>query len=68
MTYDENQAILYKEIDLVQSCINRMAQNSFVVKECLIALIAVVFALLPEKFDLTFLCIVSIVLIVYLWY
>lgn len=68
MTHDEKQAILYKEIELVQSCINRMAQNSFVVKGWLIALVAVVLALLPEKFDLTFLCIVSTVLIVCLWY
>lgn len=68
MTHDEKQAILYKEIDLIQSCINRMAQNSFVVKGWLIALVAVVFALLPEKFNLTFLCFISIVLTVCLWY
>lgn len=68
MTHDEKQAILYKEIDLIQSCINRMAQNSFVVKGWLIALVAVVLALLPEKFNLTFLCFISIVLIVCLWY
>lgn len=32
MEQDEKQAILYKEIDLIQSCINRMAQNSFMIK------------------------------------
>ena len=55
MTQDKKQEILYKEIDLIQSCINRMAQNSFVVKGWLIALVAVVLALLPEKFNLIFL-------------
>ena len=68
MEQDEKQAILYKEIDLIQSCINRMAQNSFMIKGWLIALLAVILALLPEKFDLNILCIVSLVLIVCLWY
>lgn len=32
--------ILYKEIDLIQSCISRMAQNSFMVKGWVITLVA----------------------------
>lgn len=68
MTHDEKQSIFYKEIDLIQSCINRMAQNSFMIKGWLVALLAVILALLPEKFDLNILCIVSFVLIVCLWY
>lgn len=67
MTQDEKQTILYKEIDLIQSCINRMAQNSFAIKGWLIALLAVILALLPEKFDLNILCILSFVLIICLW-
>lgn len=67
MEQDEKQAILYKEIDLIQSCINRMAQNSFMIKGWLIALLAVILALLPAKFDLNILCVVSFVLIVCLW-
>ena len=38
------------------------------IKGWLIALLAVILALLPEKFDLNILCIVSLVLIVCLWY
>lgn len=43
-----NKDILEKEIDLLQSCINRMAHNSFMVKGWMISLIAVIIALLPE--------------------
>lgn len=34
------QEVLYKEIELIQSCISRMAQNSFMVKGWVITLIA----------------------------
>ncbi len=65
--YDRRET-LYKEIDLIQTSINRMSQNSFAVKGWTIALLGVVMALLPEKFDLHFLCIVSFALILCLWY
>ena len=39
------QEMLYKEIDLIQSCITRMAQNSFVVKGWVITLVAACCAL-----------------------
>lgn len=55
--------VLYKEIDLVQSCINRMAQNSFLIKGWLITLLTVVIALLPETINLKILCIVGFVTI-----
>ena len=42
---------LHKEIDLIQGCINRMAQNSFLIKGWTVTLFAVVLALLPEKVD-----------------
>lgn len=60
--------VLLKEIDLIQSCINRMAQNSFMVKGWAISLVAVVLALLPEAFDLTGLCLIGIVATVCFWY
>lgn len=60
--------VLLKEIDLIQSCINRMAQNSFMVKGWTISLVAVVLALLPESFDLTGLCIIGIVATLCFWY
>lgn len=40
---------LHKEIDLIQSCINRMSKNSFSCKSWNLTLIAGVFALTPEK-------------------
>jgi hypothetical protein len=61
MTEPLTTTILYKEIDLIQACISRMAQNSFMVKGWLITLIAVVLALLPESFDIRGLCIVGLV-------
>ena len=54
-----NQNVLEKEIDLIQSCINRMAQNSFVVKGWLITLVTVILALLPEKVDTRGGCIIG---------
>lgn len=64
----EKQAILEKEIDLIQGCINRMAQNSFLIKGWLVSLIAVILGLLPEKFDLKILGILSILITVCFWY
>lgn len=63
-----NREILNKEIDLIQDCINRMAQNSFIVKGWLISLIAVVLALLPENFDIKILCVVGVLITVCFWY
>lgn len=64
---NQNQ-IMLKEIDLIQSCISRMAQNSFIVKGWAISLLAVVFALLPENFDITLLCYLGIVVTLCFWY
>lgn len=64
----ENQSILEKEIDLIQSCISRMAQNSFVIKGWLITLVTVILALLPEKVDTKLLCGVVIAATFCFWY
>ena len=64
----EKKEILEKEIDLIQACINRMAQNSFIVKGWTITLITVILALLPEKIDLRLLCAIVIVATVCFWY
>lgn len=64
---DTNE-VLHKEIDLVQSCINRMAQNSFLIKGWLITLLTVVLALLPETIDLKILCVIGFVTILCFWY
>lgn len=67
MDRQENKT-LEKEIDLIQGCINRMSQNSFVVKGWLVTLLAVVLALLPETFDMKILCIIGLVVVFSFWY
>jgi len=64
----ENKTILEKEIDLIQACISRMAQNSFIVKGWLITLVTVILALLPDKVDAKILCGVVIVATLCFWY
>ena len=44
ITVDE----MHKEIDLLQSCIYRMAKNSFMIKGWFVSIYAVILALLPE--------------------
>lgn len=56
-----------KSIDLLQSCITRMAQNSFMVKGWTITLTGIILALVPETFDVRLLCIICFVLIICFW-
>lgn len=63
-----NQQVLDKEIDLIQSCINRMAQNSFMVKGWLITLVTVVLALLPEKVNTRGVCLIVFLATFCFWY
>ena len=65
-----SQEIMSKEIDLIQNCISRMAQNSFLVKGWTISLLAVIVALLPEKIDLDIriFCVVSFAVTLCFWY
>ena len=64
----DKKEVLLKEIDLIQSCINRMAQNSFLVKGWTISLIAVILALLPEKIDIKILCAIGLVATLCFWF
>lgn len=64
----DRKEILYKEIDLIQSCISRMSQNSFMVKGWLLSLIAVILALLPENVNISILCLISFIVIACFWY
>lgn len=64
----ENQQVLEKEIDLIQACINRMAQNSFAVKGWLISVVAVVLALLPEKVNYQILSVIVFATTLCFWY
>ncbi len=55
---------LFKSIDLLQACITRMAQNSFIVKGWTITLTGIILALAPETFDIRLLCIICSMLII----
>lgn len=63
-----NQNTLDKEIELIQACINRMAQNSFMIKGWTISLVAVVLALLPETVDFRFLSAICIISTICFWF
>lgn len=59
---------IHKEIDLIQACITRMAQNSFVIKGWFVSIYAVILALLPEKVNMFLLCIVLVAVNLIFWY
>jgi len=57
----------HKEIDLIQACISRMAQNSFMIKGWAFALVAAFAALTSEKLNLCVLCGVGIFILLMFW-
>lgn len=60
---------IHKELDLIQGCINRMAQNSFMIKGWLIAIYTVVLALVPETVAVPWLLgLVMVTVTFMLWY
>lgn len=59
---------LHKEIDLIQACINRMANNSFLLKGWAISIIAVVLALTDKDVSPLFLCLIVVVPLLCFWY
>lgn len=59
---------LHKEIDLIQSCISRMAQNSFMIKGWAFALVAAFIALTAERLDIYVLCVVGVFILSIFWY
>ena len=65
------QEILHKEIDLIQNIINRMANNSFLLKGWLITLIVAVLAPTTEKIitdDISYFGLILILPLVVFWY
>lgn len=68
MENHKNEIILNKEIDLIQSCINRMAHNSFIIKGWAISLITIILTLLPENFDVNLTCIIGLLVTICFWY
>lgn len=60
--------ILHKEIDLIQTCITRMASNSFLLKGWAISIIAVVLALADKAVDPALLSSVVLIPLFSFWY
>lgn len=60
--------IIHKEIDLVQSCISRMANNSFLLKGWTVSLVAVVLAIIHEKINPIHISIILASIILCFWY
>lgn len=68
---DMTTEIIHKEIDLIQGVINRMANNSFLLKGWLISLIAVILALTKDTIVATQLSYFNLVLllpVIVFWY
>lgn len=71
MNVDNNKISMeeiHKEIDLIQSCITRMAQNSFMIKGWFVSLYAVILALLPERVNMFLLCASLVAVNLFFWY
>ena len=67
----KKQEILHKEIDLIQNVINRMANNSFLLKGWLITLILAVLALTSDTIvtdDIKYFALILILPLVVFWY
>ena len=63
-----NNDTLHKEIDLIQSCISRMASNSFLLKGWAISIIAVVLALAEKTIDPVLLSFIILIPLISFWY
>jgi len=58
---------IHKEIDLIQGCITRMAQNSFMIKGWGFTLVAALVALTAEKIGWAVICGVGIFILACFW-
>ena len=67
MNSTPNEAI-HKELDLIQSCVNRMANNSFLIKGWMITLIVALVALLADKVEVHIIAGLATVVISCFWY
>lgn len=66
-----NNDVLHKEIDLIQGVINRMANNSFLLKGWMITIIVAVLALTKDTLvtdDIDYLSIVLLLPLIVFWY
>lgn len=60
--------VIHKEIDLIQSCISRISNYSFLIKGWLISLIAVMLTISVNKDNILIISIISIITIFSFWY
>ena len=60
--------VLHKEIDLIQACITRMANNSFLLKGWAISIIAVVLALADKAINPALLSSILLIPLISFWY
>jgi len=60
--------VIHKEIDLIQACINRMANNSFMLKGWMVTLVAAIIALLSDKVSLIVITSIASGIILCFWY
>jgi len=58
---------LHKEIDLIQNCISRMAQNSFLIKGWAITLIVITWAILGKESLSSFALLILLIPIIGFW-
>ena len=65
---NNNIDIIQKEIDLIQGCINRMAQNSFLIKGWALTIVTVLLALMEKNIDPIYLCLVMFIHLLSFWY
>ena len=63
-----NQEVLLKEIDLIQACIKRMADNSFLLKGWTITILVAVLAFFAEKKDVYSISIILLIATINFWY
>lgn len=64
----DNKETLLKEIDLIQSCINRMADNSFLLKGWTVTILVGVLALFGESRNLYTVSVILLIAILNFWY
>jgi len=65
---ENNIEVIHKEIDLIQNCISRMSQNSFLIKGWTLAIVTVVLALMEKNIDPIYLCLVLFIPLIAFWY
>jgi hypothetical protein len=66
-----NKETLHKEIDLIQGIINRMSQNSFLLKGWSITIIVAILALTKDTLvtnDITYFSIILLIPLIVFWY